>query len=106
MPFNLIEDDDLTPEDVMHTVDVALGFAEGKAPAPVLADRVVLMVFLKRSTRTRLSMEVAVGDLGGRCLYLDPDQSQLFNGETIADTARVVSGYCDLAVVRAADHQA
>ncbi|MCI4330971.1 MAG: ornithine carbamoyltransferase [Thermoplasmata archaeon] len=65
----------------------------------------VAMIFEKPSTRTRTSFEVAINDLGGHALYLSPKDMQLGRGETIADTARVLSRYVDAIVYRAFRHQ-
>jgi ornithine carbamoyltransferase len=65
----------------------------------------VAMIFEKPSTRTRTSFEVAVNDLGGHALYLSPKDMQLGRGETIPDTARVLSRYVDAIVYRAFRHQ-
>jgi ornithine carbamoyltransferase len=65
----------------------------------------VAMIFEKPSTRTRTSFEVAMNDLGGHGLYLSPKDMQLGRGETIADTARVLSRYVDGIVYRAFRHQ-
>ena len=69
-----------------------------------LRDRTVAMIFEKPSTRTRASFEVAVHDLGGHALYLSAKDLQLGRGETIADTARVLSRYVDGIVYRAYRH--
>ncbi|HEU4962087.1 MAG TPA: ornithine carbamoyltransferase [Sphingomonas sp.] len=78
---------------------------KGKADADApLAGRVLAMVFEKNSTRTRVSFDMAMRQLGGSALVLDAGTSQLGRGETVADTARVLSGYCDAVMVRTDDH--
>ena len=62
------------------------------------------MIFEKPSTRTRTSFEIAMNDLGGHAVYLSPKEMQLGRGETIADTARVLSRYVDALVYRAYRH--
>jgi len=81
------------------------GWPKGKpdADAP-LAGRVLAMVFEKNSTRTRVSFDMAMRQLGGSALVLDAATTQLGRGETVADTARVLSGYCDAIMVRTDDH--
>ena len=73
------------------------------ADAP-LAGRVLAMVFEKSSTRTRVSFDIAMRQLGGSALILDAGTSQLGRGESIADTARVLSRMCDAIMVRTDDH--
>ncbi|WP_109808555.1 ornithine carbamoyltransferase [Sphingosinithalassobacter portus] len=73
-------------------------------PDAPLAGRTLAMVFEKNSTRTRVSFDMAIRQLGGSAVILDAGTSQLGRGETIADTARVLSGYCDAIMVRTDDH--
>ncbi|HYA11267.1 MAG TPA: ornithine carbamoyltransferase [Thermoplasmata archaeon] len=72
---------------------------------PTLPGRNLAMIFEKPSTRTRTSFEVAIGDLGGHALYLSASDLQLGRGETIADTARVLSRYVDAICYRAFRHE-
>ncbi|MGI0071119.1 MAG: ornithine carbamoyltransferase [Thermoplasmata archaeon] len=71
---------------------------------PSLRGKNLAMIFEKPSTRTRTSFEVAIEDLGGHAVYLSPKELQLGRGETIADTARVLSRYCDAIAYRAYRH--
>lgn len=66
----------------------------------VMAGRSLVMFFEKASTRTRLSFEIGMGQMGGQAVYLDRESSQLSRGESIPDTARVVSRYADLIMAR------
>jgi len=72
---------------------------------PTLAGKNLAMIFEKPSTRTRTSFEVAMNDLGGHALYLSSKDLQLGRGETIADTARVLSRFVDAVCYRAFRHE-
>ena len=63
------------------------------------------MIFHKHSTRTRISFEVGMNDLGGHTLFLTADQLQLVRGETLIDSARVLSRFLDIIVIRTFEHQ-
>ncbi|OJV29443.1 MAG: ornithine carbamoyltransferase [Sphingomonas sp. 67-36] len=73
------------------------------ADAP-LAGRALAMVFEKNSTRTRFSFDMAIRQLGGTPIVADAGTMQIGRGETIADTARVLSGYVDAIMIRTDDH--
>jgi len=82
------------------------GWPKGKpdADAP-LAGHVLAMIFEKNSTRTRVSFDMAIRQLGGTSIVMDAGSMQLGRGESIADTARVLSGYVDAIMIRTDDHQ-
>ena len=71
-----------------------------------LAEKSIALIFEKPSTRTRVSFEVGVGQLGATPLVLDSQSMQLGRGETIADTAKVLSRYVDAIMIRAHSHEA
>lgn len=81
------------------------GWLKGKADADTpLAGHTLAMIFEKSSTRTRVSFDMAMRQLGGTTVVMDAGGMQLGRGETIADTARVLSGYCDAIMIRTDDH--
>jgi ornithine carbamoyltransferase len=75
----------------------------GKAH-PLLAGKQLGMMFEKPSTRTRVSFQVGINQLGGQAIVMDSQTSQLGRGETVADTARVLSRYVDLIMIRCFSH--
>lgn len=95
---------DLSVDDIGGILDLAEDL-KGKRKKGVATDylknKSLAMIFEKSSTRTRVSFEVAMTDLGGHALYLDPATTQLGRGETVGDTARVLSRYVHGIVIRA-----
>ena len=80
------------------------GWPKGKVDADApLAGHTLALVFEKSSTRTRVSFDAAIRQLGGAPVVLDSGTTQLGRGETVADTARVLSGYCDAIMLRTDD---
>jgi ornithine carbamoyltransferase len=101
---HLLRDDDLTPDEQREVLDLADAMkADRFAHRPLAGPRAVAVLFDKPSTRTRISFEVGIGQLGGTPLIVDAQASQLGRGETIADTARVLSRYVDAIVWRTGD---
>ncbi len=91
--------------EAMARKEARLGWPKGKVDADApLAGHVLAMVFEKASTRTRVSFDMAMRQLGGSALILDAGSTQLGRGETIADTARVLSRMVDCIMLRTDDH--
>ncbi len=90
---------DLSAPEIEGLIKRAAIYKKGSAERP-LAGRSVGLLFEKSSTRTRVSFEVAIWRLGGLPIFLSFDDIQIKRGESIADTARVLSGYLDALVVR------
>jgi ornithine carbamoyltransferase len=113
MTRNFLDLSDAGPDGVAAMLNDALdrkaarqGWPKGKpdADAP-LAGHTLAMIFEKNSTRTRVSFDMAIRQLGGTSIVMDAGTMQLGRGESIADTARVLSGYCDAIMIRTDDHQ-
>jgi ornithine carbamoyltransferase len=101
MVRHFLADDDLTPAEQAEVLSRAAHLkATGRAAPKPLQGRSVAVVFEKPSTRTRLSFEVGVAQLGAHPVVLDARSTQLGRGETIEDTARVLSRYVDAIVIR------
>jgi len=98
---DLLRTADLSRADVDLLLDTAADFAKNPLRSKdALANKTVAIYMTKPSTRTRLSSETAVAHLGGTPIFIRGDELQLGRGETIADTARIISGYCDALIIR------
>lgn len=103
----------LSPEDLRAILDDAharkaarVGWPKGRVDADAPArDRVLAMIFEKNSTRTRFSFDAAIRQLGGDAIIANASDMQLGRGETVEDTARVLSRMVDLVMIRAHDHE-
>ena len=99
---------DYTSEDLQSLLDLAVDLKEEwkeKGNLGLLKNRVLAMIFQKPSLRTRVSFDMAMRHLGGDALYLSPMEIGLGERETIADIARVISGYVDIVMARVFEHQ-
>ncbi len=92
-------------DDALTRKQARAGWTRGRVDADApLAGHVLAMIFEKNSTRTRVSFDMAIRQLGGRSIVMEAGQMQLGRGETVADTARVLSGYVDAIMIRTDDH--
>ncbi len=99
-------DDDLTSDELAWVLDEAARLKKDRFAARSLAGpKSVAVVFEKHSTRTRVSFETAIAELGGYPVMLDAQTSQLGRGEPIEDTARVLSRYVSAIVIRTFAHE-
>ncbi len=99
---------DLTPVELARLLARAIELKQqhhGGAPSLPLAGKVLAMIFEKSSTRTRVSFEAGMAQLGGSTLFLSPRDTHLDRGEPVEDTARVMSRMVDAIVIRANSHQ-
>ena len=102
---DLLSLQDLSPDEVLGLIKLSAELKRDRREfSGRLSGRSVAMIFEKPSTRTRISLDVAVSELGGNPIYLRFDELQLGRGETIADTARVLSRYVDLITARVRRH--
>ena len=98
---DLLRTADLSRADVDLLLNTAAEFAKNPLRSQdCLTNKTVAIYMTKPSTRTRLSSETAVAHLGGTPIFIRGDELQLGRGETIADTARIISGYCDALIIR------
>lgn len=107
-PRHFLTGEELAPEELATLLDRAAELKAGRAEgagAGSLDGRTVALLFERPSTRTRVSFQVAVAELGAHPLALRADELQLGRGESIADTARVLSRYLHAIVIRSAAHE-
>ncbi len=99
---------DLSREDILTILDTADQLKYNQKhhiPHQILAGKTLAMIFEKNSTRTRVSFETGMFQLGGHALFLSGKESQIGRGEPIQDTARVLSRYCDGIMIRTFDQE-
>ena len=99
---------DYSPADLQAILDQAVELKKEwseKGNPPLFKNKVLAMIFQKPSLRTRVSFDMAMRHLGGDALYLSPAEIGLGKRESIADVARVISGYVDVVMARVFDHQ-
>jgi ornithine carbamoyltransferase len=112
-PRHFIDICDLDRTALRHIIEVSRKMKAGRAgkshgeaePGRPLAGKILAMIFERPSTRTRVSFDVAMRQLGGETLLLPAGDMQLGRGETVSDTAQVLSRYVDAVMVRSRSHE-
>jgi len=105
---NLLSIQDLSAKEIEQVLNLADALKRDQKAGKgreILHGKTLAMIFAKPSTRTRVSFETGMTQLGGHALYLGTDDLQLGRGETIADTARTLSRYVDVIMARLFKHQ-
>ena len=96
---------DFSLEEIWSVFDQAEKFKKKKKSSNLLKNKQLAMIFSKSSTRTRVSFEVGMSQLGGKAIFLNKNDIQLKKGESIYDTAKVLSRYVDGIMIRTFDHE-
>jgi len=104
VPRHFLDLDQLSASELRRILDQAIQWKTGRDRSKPLAGKTLLMIFEKQSTRTRLSFDVAIKQLGGDVINMSAGESQISRGETIGDTARVLSRYVDVVMLRTTGH--
>ena len=105
-PKHFLDLDQLSSEELRHILELGRAYKDGAKSVggeKPLEGKTLVMIFEKPSTRTRVSFEVGIQQLGGYAVVLGEKDSQLGRGETVADTARVLSRYGDAIMIRTGD---
>jgi ornithine carbamoyltransferase len=108
LPSHLLSIAELSYTDIIHLLDDASDLKEKRARGKTstgLKNKTLAMLFEKSSTRTRISFEVAMTELGGHSIYLNYKDIQLGRGESVTDTARVMSRYVHAIMARVYKHE-
>ncbi|MFX4228081.1 MAG: ornithine carbamoyltransferase [Porticoccaceae bacterium] len=98
---------DLSPEELNGTIARAIALKEELRAGEInesARNKVMAMVFEKSSTRTRVSFEAGMAQMGGHALFLSPNDTQIGRGEPIKDSARVISSMADIVMIRTFEH--
>ncbi len=105
---NILTLDELDSKELNHIIDLAIDLKKQQKKEkekPLLQNKTLAMIFEKPSTRTRVSFETGMFQLGGHALTLSPNDLQLSRGESIEDTAKVLSRYVNAIMARVYDHK-
>jgi ornithine carbamoyltransferase len=102
---HVVSDRDLSASDVEEVLALAAQMkARPRDFGQTMTGKTLILLFMRPSTRTRVSFEAGMTQLGGHAIYMQPDTTQMSRGESLEDTARILSVYGDLIVARVGDH--
>ena len=104
---NILTLDELDSKEIEHLIDFGIDLKKEQKKGhqkPILHNKTLAMIFEKPSTRTRVSFEVGMLQLGGHAVTLSANNLQMSRGETISDTAKTLSRYVDVIMARVYDH--
>ncbi len=102
-PKHFLDLDQFDSATLRAILDRGSAFKQGRGELEPLKGKTLVLIFEKPSTRTRVSFEVGMQELGGRVIVLEGDSCQIGRGESVADTARVLSRYVDAIMIRTDD---
>jgi len=102
--MHFLSSDDLSKEGINKIFEIADSIKGGSEELTLKPNAILCLYFEKPSTRTRMSLEAAITQLGGSAIYIDPDKTQRSRGETLSDTARMLSSYSDFIAARLYKH--
>ena len=105
---DLLTLDELSDGEIKKIIDLAIKLKKNnrrEKDKPLLKNRTLAMIFEKPSTRTRISFDTGMYQLGGHSIYLNSNELQLSRGESLEDTAKTMSRYVDLIMARVYDHK-
>ena len=100
---NFLDIKDLSSSDIKEIINCSLSWKVNRY-SELLKNKNVLMIFEKPSLRTRISFEVCINDLGGKCLILNSNEFKFGERESVYDTAKVLERYIDLIIIRSYEH--
>ena len=105
---DLLTLDELSDGEIKKIIDLGIKLKKEKhrgKEKPLLKNKTIAMIFEKPSTRTRISFDAGIYQLGGHAIYLSSNELQLSRGESLQDTAKTMSRYVDLIMARVYDHK-
>ncbi len=103
--MNFLSSDDFSRSEFEKVLEIGQTLDKGSGELALKTKSVLVLYFEKPSTRTRVSFEVAMAQLGGSSIYIDPNTTQRSRGETLSDTTRMLSRYADFIAARLYSHE-